>query len=451
MADQISKVFNAYETTLDSLLTSGATSMVVVNAGAVAPLTYLCIDPEDNAKREYVLVTGVAGTTFTITRYLEGSAGGSIEHSAGAVVRSVALKQMWQDLHDRIDADFTAFDSHHGGNLVADHPEATAGARGFMPAGHIAAGGAVHANAVASGAAGFMTGADKALLDDLDQHQDRHQAGGADAQVGNLNATARVNIGVNAGITGARRHLSLLEGPGIVLTPTDQPGSERVDVEIELYPFGFLRGETVIFTVNDTFDKGDFPGIRAVRIHCVGGGGAGGGCSTTAAAQAAGGGGGGAGGYAQRFRLESALAASETVTIGAGGTGVSGGNGNPGGNTSLGTHCQANGGGGGVNGAAGAGQPGRGGDGGSGFAGDLFGKGGPGHTGHVSPAPAGYGGNGGDSWAGGGGITTADNSNGAIPGSFGGGGSGGNNNQSQGSARTGGAGGAGVVIVEVLY
>lgn len=48
----------------------------------------------------------------------------------------------------------------HPGYLTAAEGDAA-----YAPAGHVGSGGAAHANAVASGAAGFMTGADKAKLD----------------------------------------------------------------------------------------------------------------------------------------------------------------------------------------------------------------------------------------------------------------------------------------------
>jgi hypothetical protein len=100
-------------------------------------------------------------------------------------------------------------------------------------------------------------------------------------------------------------------------------------------------GETLYFTSNDTFEKADYPGLYGVRVRACGGGGAGGGANTTGAGQAAVGGGGGGGGYAESVILASALASSETVTVGAGGVfGVSAA-----GHSSFGSHVQGNGGG----------------------------------------------------------------------------------------------------------
>jgi hypothetical protein len=210
-------------------------------------------------------------------------------------------------------------------------------------------------------------------------------------------------------------------------------------------------GETLYFTSNDTFEKADYPGLYGVRVRACGGGGAGGGANTTGAGQAAVGGGGGGGGYAESVILASALASSETVTVGAGGVfGVSAA-----GHSSFGSHVQGNGGGVGSTSSAittsniGA-NPGSGGGGtgdlvvagGSGFSGPLFnnsvltGKGGTSFLGAGANATR---------------TISGTNGNNAPAGSIGGGGAGGANTSSQGTSRDGGDGAAGIVIVEVLY
>lgn len=75
---------NTYQTTLNNAgtLTSGATSMIVTSAtGAPAANFRVKIDTE------LILVTAKAGTTFTITRGIEGTTGAS--HSDGATVTHV--------------------------------------------------------------------------------------------------------------------------------------------------------------------------------------------------------------------------------------------------------------------------------------------------------------------------------------------------------------------------
>lgn len=99
------------------------------------------------------------------------------------------------------------------------------------------------------------------------------------------------------------------------------------------------------FTSSGTWTKpaGYAAGSR-VLVQCWGGGGSGG--KTTNASGASGGGAGG--GYNERWLSLSQMGATETATVGAGGTAASAaGNGNVGGTTSLGTLAYAYGGGGG--------------------------------------------------------------------------------------------------------
>jgi hypothetical protein len=88
MADIESQIVNFYESTLATLLASGATSTTVVtapttngtsviNASAGSPI-YLVLDPDNSGNREVVSVTLSSGTTLsTITRDLENRYGGT--------------------------------------------------------------------------------------------------------------------------------------------------------------------------------------------------------------------------------------------------------------------------------------------------------------------------------------------------------------------------------------
>lgn len=102
------------------------------------------------------------------------------------------------------------------------------------------------------------------------------------------------------------------------------------------------------FASSGTWTK---PGSGTITIvYLVGGGGSGGAARDSGDAAAAGGGGGGGGAF--RIFDTSALNATETVTIGAGGSAKSrssngGSNGNDGGASTFGAHLTANGGGGG--------------------------------------------------------------------------------------------------------
>jgi hypothetical protein len=99
-----------------------------------------------------------------------------------------------------------------------------------------------------------------------------------------------------------------------------------------------------------TFSKGSYSYLKAMRVRCVGGGGAGGGGIQAGSPNIGQGGGGGAGGYSEKWFDDAAIAslsASVTVTIGAGGAGVSGAVGSTGTASSFGALMSAAGGSGG--------------------------------------------------------------------------------------------------------
>jgi hypothetical protein len=218
---------------------------------------------------------------------------------------------------------------------------------------------------------------------------------------------------------------------------------------------GYQFRETVYFTSSGSFVKADYPWLRAIRVRMVGGGGGGGGVPTTGASQAAVASSGAGAGYAEKFVLESALAASETVTVGSGGAGGAAGanDGSAGGTSSFGSLLTCGGGGNGRAVSAGAVPrtgP-RGALGGQVFSGEDFRIIGdsspngmmiatntvfpynPGGS-HFGPSRNQDGGSGSD---------------GAAGLLYGSGGVGGFNAASQGTARSGGAGADGIVIVEL--
>jgi hypothetical protein len=202
--------------------------------------------------------------------------------------------------------------------------------------------------------------------------------------------------------------------PGVLLATTHTTGAA-----------GTLQGQE--FTSSGTFTVPT--GVTSLWVTMVGGGGAGGGSS----AAATGAGGGGAGELVQFLPTIAVSGASVTVTIGGGGTGVSGTDGNPGTNTSFGTVFVAKGGTAGLNnGTAGSGG------GSAGGVGPL--KANPGAAGLIgaAEAPTYFGGSSGGS---GSSVTTGA---GGIGGGSGGflGGAGGASASSQG----GGGGGASTIF-----
>lgn len=186
-----------------------------------------------------------------------------------------------------------------------------------------------------------------------------------------------------------------------------------------------------VFTADDTWTKP--AGITSVRVEVVGGGGGGGDVGG-----GAGGGGGGGGGCAIEL-IDVTGTASETITVGAGGTAGAGGNGGIGGTSSFGAFNSATGGAGGELGTNG--NTASGGDGGTGSGGDLNIAGNGGGAGFEITANVAEGGHGGGSFFCGGAPGIGDGKT-SSPGVNHGGGGGG----SAGDA-TGAAGSAGIVVV----
>jgi hypothetical protein len=210
------------------------------------------------------------------------------------------------------------------------------------------------------------------------------------------------------------------------------------------------------FTASGTYTP--TAGLIYAIIECVGGGGGGGGGQSpgAGAGYAIGCGGGGSGGYSRTVKSAAQIGASQSVTIGAGGAGVSNANGNAGGTTSVGTLCVAQGGSGGTGGggyfAAGAGGVI------AGAVGDVIAAGAPGVngmlSGDVATGTRSESGAGGSSFYGGGGVGIGTGAGTAINGnaasSYGSGGGGGGS-YNVGTSFSGGNGSAGVVIITEYF
>jgi len=213
---------------------------------------------------------------------------------------------------------------------------------------------------------------------------------------------------------------------------------------------GYTFVQTVVFASNGTFTKASYSWLRALKVRLQAGGGAGGGAASTDSSTIAMGGGGGGGAYAERFVTNIAgLSASETITVGGGGTAGTG-NGGAGGNTTA-FGITVNGGSGGTAGAAVSSMATAGGSGGGLGSGtvDLVVAGSDGGYGRgISNfvLAAGYGG----SSALAGSREGPINANGNAGRVYGGGGSGGATGAFLAGPRNGGAGGAGIVIVDLF-
>ena len=103
----------AQQTTLSAPITSTATSMSVVNGAAVmggktltGTQTYTVVIDPDTALEEIVNVTVYSsGNTLTIARGIDSTTPGTgVAHSAGAVVRHMAIGRDYQEANDHIEA-----------------------------------------------------------------------------------------------------------------------------------------------------------------------------------------------------------------------------------------------------------------------------------------------------------------------------------------------------------
>lgn len=223
---------------------------------------------------------------------------------------------------------------------------------------------------------------------------------------------------------------------------------------------GVSRSAPTTETITASGDYVQPRGLTFIRGVICGGGGAGGGAVATAAGQSSMGGGGGGGATAEFLMAAEDFSHTTTVTIGAGGIGVSGANGGAGGTTSFGGLVTAGGGAGGAARAASAVSHGvEAGDGsntiGGTFTAAVLHSGTAGSAGWGSGVSHfGVSGSGGASHLGGGGrgrrTTTAGQSLAGVAGRAFGGGGGGSINVA-GAAIAGANGAAGVAMIQEFY
>lgn len=224
--------------------------------------------------------------------------------------------------------------------------------------------------------------------------------------------------------------------------------AEAVDTTLAT---GLANVTMQVFTSSSSWTRPT--GCKMVVVEVVGAGGGGGGCAAGDGSNGAVAAGGGGGGYARKLFVASALASSETVTIGSAGTGGAAGNnaGNAGNASTFATGkayvVTGSGGAGGAGGALSGGfLTALGGAGGSHSGGDFGVVGGPGKNGILAggiPICLQYGG---DTILGFGARSNVD-ATGTTGQSYGGGGGGGLCSVGSTTARAGGPGTTGIIVV----
>lgn len=272
---------------------------------------------------------------------------------------------------------------------------------------------------------------------------------------------------VQAAIAELASEKASLTSPALV-TPTRTTSPASGDDSLAIPTTAWVQDELAVIGAADalidyivlestdspfSFTKASYPAGKSVVVRVQAGGGAGGGAPSTAAGETSMASGGGAGGFSEGRIPFASLGASETCTIGGGGTGVSGAAGNNGSNSSFGAHLTATGGTGGGIGAASASTGSVGGGAGGAAGGSvtekvaITGQNGEG-TIKVTTTRLLIG-RGGASPLGSGGAPSVDANGGSAVGRGYGGGGGGSNNGASQAARTGGAGAPGCIIIEV--
>ena len=104
MTAQETNLVNAFETTLDGAVASGAnTGIALADDPGVAAKVYLVFDPDNDSKREVVLWNSGAYGAMAVTRDVDNSHSPDPEHADGTKVRLAVVKQHIEDAHDRIE------------------------------------------------------------------------------------------------------------------------------------------------------------------------------------------------------------------------------------------------------------------------------------------------------------------------------------------------------------
>ncbi len=391
------------------------------------------------ADKTVALAAAYSGTDFTFNRILTSDAAGENQNGTVLYVADTSTGLSGTTVgHTLIKGNVDLTTSTFTGNLLDLQVE---GATKFMidASGNVKIGSSSNTPGVLSIDGGVANNA--ALIIDNNNSGDLLTASSAGTTKFSITNSGGIKLGTAEGSSG-----NCLKSGGAGAASTWGTCGSAVDgVTITTFTNG---GGT-------TWTKSDYTGLKFTEIIVTASGGGGGGADgdTTSAN---GGGGGGAGGTAIKMVAEASLGATETVTVGAGGTAGAntGGVGGTGNSSSFGAHASATGGTGGDGSAGGTDQnAAKGGAAGTGSSGDVNLTGGSGTGGVGLNGPFAQGGTGGSSYWGGGGAGAEQNAGGSTAGSnssaYGAGGGG----AAQGDTATGAIGGTGTagVVVTLNY
>lgn len=145
-------------------------------------------------------------------------------------------------------------------------------------------------------------------------------AGGNARSFGTLGDAYNQATGDSGSVIAAGSETLRFEGTGGITTTATAGTPDKVTITA-----AHVRSiSTQTFTASGTYTKP--AGVLYAQVIVVGGGGGGGGAAAQSASNASGGGGGGGGGYAESWLMTSSIGATETITIGAAGSGGAAGN-----------------------------------------------------------------------------------------------------------------------------